>query len=476
LVSRRQAAPPAGLAESGRLRLLLKGDLDRIIMTALRKRPNRRYATAAALSEDIERYFGGHPVRARGASTAYRLRKFVQRNQAASVALVAIIGTLTVALILVRGQALEAERQRDLAEQEAARALSAKEFLIELIGRSDPFENTESATLAGALRQSVDGMEARFDGQPALEAEMRYAIGYALQNLGEIPLAREQIERAQVLRDEVGAPVDRAEVFDALGIINWWESDFNSGEVNFAEALGLLAGDESERARVLKVNVYNNLAGLRADGGRFEASVEASDAALAASAGLEIGLETQASIWGNKANALGSIEGRGQEAIEAFEKAAELQKAATGEMHPNYAIILNNLGLTHYMMGNLEEMTVLFERSLEIRRETLGPEHPQTATALFNLAGGQVAAGQFEAAEPTVLEALRVAENGWEPGHPRIGKAHETLAKVYRALEQPKRARAHGNEALALYEAAPSVDPAWIASVQSILDSLPPAD
>lgn len=476
LVSRRRAPPPGGLERPRQLRRRLRGDLDRIAMTALRKAPERRYASALALSEDIDRYLSGEPVRARGASMAYRLRKFVQRNRAASVALAVVFLTLSVALVLVLRQAAEAERQRDAAEVAAARATSAKEFLVELIGRSDPFENTESATLAGALRQSVDGMETRFAGQPGLEAEMRYAIGYALQNLGEIPLARAQMERAAELRATHGSAEDRAEVLDGLGIVNWWESDFETGELRFAEALAMLDGLESERARRLRVNVLNNLAGLRVDAGEYALSVEASEAALAAADGLGLDGETRASIWGNLANALGSIEGRETESIAAFENALAMQAEATGEMHPNYAIILNNLALTHYVLGNLEDMSALFERSLEIRRATLGPDHPQTATALFNLAGGQVVAGQFEAAEPNALEALRVAENGYEAGHPRIGKAHETLAKVYRALERPTLARDHGSRALVIYQAAPGVDPAWISSVESILQSLRNSD
>lgn len=472
LVSRRRAAPPEGLEAPRQLQRRLRGDLDRIVMTALRKAPERRYHTALAFAEDIDRYLNGQPVLAQGASGAYRLRKFVQRNRAASVALAAVFLTLSVSLVLVLRQAAEAERQRDAAELSAARATSAKEFLVELIGRSDPFENAESATLAGALRQSVAGMDERFAGQPELEAEMRYAIGYALQNLGEIPLAREQMERAAALRATHGTDLDRAEVEDGLGIVCWWESDFENGERHFADALALLEGKDSERAQRIRVNVLNNLSGLRVDAGQFEASVEASEAALAEADGLDIDGETLASIWGNRANALGSIEGREADSIAAFENALAMQAAATGEMHPNYAIILNNLGLTHYVMGNLEEMTALFERSLEIRRATLGPDHPQTATALFNLAGGQVVAGQFEAAEPNALEALEVAENGFEPGHPRIGKAHETLAKVYRALERPELARDHGNQALDIYQAAPGVDPAWITSVESILVSL----
>lgn len=473
LVAARRVAPPAGLYDARSLRRVLRGDLDRIVMTALRKEPANRYASAAALSDDIERFLGGHPVWARGATPAYRLRKFVQRNRAASIALSTVIATLLVSLALVLNQAAEAERQRDTAQREAARATSAKDFLIEIIGLSDPFENSESASLAGALRQSIPGVEERFAGQPELEAEMRYAIGYALQNLGEIPQAREQMERALALRQVHGDALDQAEALDGLGIVNWWESDFEQGEQRFNAALELLGENRSERAMLLRVNVLNNLSGMLVDAGEYERSVEASAASLAEADQIEIDPETLASIWGNQANALGSIEGREPESIVAFEKALELQEQSTGQMHPNFAIILNNLAMTHYALGNLEQMASLFERSLEIRRATLGSEHPQTATALFNLAAGQVAAGQFEAAEPNALEALEVAVNGYEPGHPRIGKAHEKLAQVYAATNRVEQARSHADIALSIYQSAPGVDPRWIQTVEEILTALP---
>ncbi len=482
LVGQRRGELPSGLDSARSLSRRLRGDLDCIVMTALSKEPARRFVSAAAMADDIERYLGGHPVRARGVSRSYRILKFVQRNRAASAALAMVVLTLVIALAVVMNQAAETERQRDVAQREAARATAAKDFLIDIIARSDPYENTESATLAGALRQSLPGIEERFANNPALEAEMRYAIGYALQNLGEIPTARAQMERARDLWQEVGDSLDQAQVLDGLGIINWWESNFDQGETRFAEALEALdlvqftTDMQRERATLLRVNIFNNLSGMRIDAGQIDASLAASDAALTLAedpqwAGM-VDTETMASIWGNRANALGSIEERMSEAIVAFERALELQIESTGRLHPNTAIILNNLALTHYGMGNLEDMAMLFEESLEIRRATLGPEHPQTATALFNLAAGQVAAGLYGAAEPNAVEALRVATKGYEPGHPRIGKAHEKLAQVYQATGRVELARTHARQALEIYQAAPGVDPAWISTVEGILAAL----
>lgn len=65
--------------DARRLAHALRGDLDNIVLTALRKEPERRYASAAALADDVARHLAGQPVAARGDAVRYRLGKFVQR-------------------------------------------------------------------------------------------------------------------------------------------------------------------------------------------------------------------------------------------------------------------------------------------------------------------------------------------------------------------------------------------------------------
>ena len=68
------------------LRKKLAGDLDTIVLKALRKAPAERYASVEAFADDITRHLEGRPVRARPHTLAYRAGKFVRRNPAAAVA------------------------------------------------------------------------------------------------------------------------------------------------------------------------------------------------------------------------------------------------------------------------------------------------------------------------------------------------------------------------------------------------------
>lgn len=471
-----RAAPPPGISDSRKLRGKLRGDLDRIVMTALHKVPQQRYHSAAAFAGDIERYLHGLPVKARGTSRLYRAGRFVARNRVVVAAIGFAFAALVAGFIAVSFQAHEAQKQRDLAAQEARRASSAKDFLVEMIGRADPFENVSSATLIGAIRQSISSIDARFAGQPQLEADMRYAIGYALQNLGEIPAAREQMEKALLLRRAGGSALEIAEVLDGLGIVCWWESDFERGEQHFKQALELLADETGERALALRINTLANFSGMLIDAGDFERSVDLSRQALEAERDTPgISPAAQAAIWGNLATALDGLK-LFDEAVAAFDTTLELQRQATGELHPDYAVILNNQAHLFHDMGEPQKAIANLKQSLRIRRQTLGENHPQVATALFNLAHVQTAAGDLEDAERNGLEALDIAQASYAEGHPRIGKAHQALAELYVSTAQQKLARLHALKAQHIYARAESVDPGWIRAVDKLLAEMDSVD
>ena len=465
MVGRRKTSPPTGLGEAGLLKRRLRGDVDRIVMTAMRLDPADRYPSALGLAQDLERHLSGQPVRARGASRLYRASRFIGRHRVGFAVTMATFVLLAGALVVV-------EAQRERASAEAARAESARAFLVEMIQRADPFENADAPTLAGALKQAIPGLGQRFEGQPLLEAEMRYAIGYALQNLGEVQPAREQLELALALRQQARSQIDIAEVHDGLGIVAWWESDLDASEQHFKRAIELLEGSPDERARVLLVNVLANWAAMLIDAGDNEESERLALQALSIADGVaSVSAETLAAIWSSVATARDG-QGRSEEALDAFERTLEMQREATGEMHPSYAIVLNNMALMYYGMDRLVDATDAMQRSVEIRRATLGETHPQTATALFNLARLQTIAGELERAEENARTALTVAQNGYQAGHPRIGKAHEALAIVLNARGLADEALEQARLARTLYIQAAGVDPAWIAAVDTLIESM----
>ncbi len=463
-VARGRDALPAGLDDPDQLKSRLRGDIDRIVMTAMRREPNERFVSLPAFREDIERHLAGQPVRARGASRLYRLSKFVGRHRVGVAATALAFVLLSAALVAVLIQVNEAQRQRDQAE-------AARQFLIEMINRADPYENAESASLAGAIKQALPEMSERFAGQPRLEADMRYQIGYALQNLGEVTLAREQLERAASLRAAFSDPLAMAEVEDGLAIVSWWESDFDQAERHFRQALEWIEDQRGVATRSRRATILVNWSGMANDAGRYEQASQLAERALAFVADTDIPSDTLATLWGNLATARDSL-GDGDGALQAFDQALAVQEAATGQLHPNYAIILNNQSILFHRLERFGEAIDTQRRSVEIRLATLGDAHPQTATGLTNLARMLTIAGQFEEAEVHARRALEVARAGWGPDHPRTGKAYEALALIYRDSGRIDLAREYAEQTLAIYRAAPGVASSWVDAIEAVIGEL----
>ncbi len=119
----------------GKLKAVLKGDLDQIVLKAIQKVPERRYSTVDAFRSDIERYLGGHPVLAQPESTWYRTRKFALRHKLPVASAAAVFVALAAGLSVALWQARVARNE--------ARTSAAVEEFTEDIFRANSLENPD---------------------------------------------------------------------------------------------------------------------------------------------------------------------------------------------------------------------------------------------------------------------------------------------------------------------------------------------
>ena len=112
------------------LRKKLAGDLDTIVLKALRKAPNERYASVEAFADDVGRHLDGRPVRARPQTLAYRAGKFVRRNPAAAAAAALAVAALLGGIVATTRQAHIAEANRRRAEQRFEDVRTLADFVM----------------------------------------------------------------------------------------------------------------------------------------------------------------------------------------------------------------------------------------------------------------------------------------------------------------------------------------------------------
>jgi tetratricopeptide (TPR) repeat protein len=208
-------------------RTALRGDLDAIASKALRKRPQERYATAAALADDLKRYLGNEPVAARANLLGYRMRKFVRRYRGAvigtSAAILALIAATGFALFQMR----EAQIQRDLSQAQAKRAEVQAEFVTLMMSTVGDKPAT-AEQLLDAGRQLLDkhyGNDSRFRATAMLNLSARYA------DLGLTNKAHAALENADALAHQLNDPMLIAGSQCALG-----ESEMDLGHTDTAVA------------------------------------------------------------------------------------------------------------------------------------------------------------------------------------------------------------------------------------------------
>jgi len=168
----------------------LRGDLDTVVLKALKKRPTERYATAAEFADDLESFLAQHPVKARPDSHLYRARLFVRRNRLALGVTAALAATLLVGggFTLWQAQATRAEAQR---------ADAIKEFVLSMIRQADPAlaarqREADDALLAAAEQRIATDLESR----PEVAMELRLAVAEAHRNRGVYDRARAVLREA----------------------------------------------------------------------------------------------------------------------------------------------------------------------------------------------------------------------------------------------------------------------------------------
>ena len=134
VVCEAETPAPSSVARTAGNAMRLDGDVDNIVLMAMRKEPERRYGTVSQMSEDVYRYLHGHPVHARQASVGYRALKFLRRHGFVVGATAAVVASLIggTALAVMQARRAEmargvAETQRQSAEHEKARAEAQKQ-------------------------------------------------------------------------------------------------------------------------------------------------------------------------------------------------------------------------------------------------------------------------------------------------------------------------------------------------------------
>lgn len=431
------------------LKKRLAGDLDNIVLMAMSKDPQRRYASVDQLSNDIERHLAGWPVLARKDTVAYRARKFVSRHKG-GVSLAALF----LLLIVGSGIAVTILWQRAVREEQRAKAVSG--FLEDIFAGANPDESKgKTITAQELLDEGAKGIDQSLVDQPGLRGDLKETMGRMYRKAGFYEQALPLLEEAVDLRrQEYG----NGDLRVASPLINLSNVLRELGENERAEPLieEALRIQESHGATesLDYASGLTNLGALLKDRGELD---EAEKFLLKGLAIKRMLPDVELADIGVSLNNLGSLyQTRGDlaKAKQYCEEALEIRrKLSQGQPTTGLATSLNNLGSILQDLGDLAGAEAYYRETLEMRRKLYGERDPRVAVSLSNLGTVRQLRGDAAEAERHFREALSIADEKLAKDHRSRAIYLRNLASALVALEKPAEGEPLALEALRIFRA-----------------------
>ncbi|MCA8960970.1 MAG: tetratricopeptide repeat protein [Planctomycetes bacterium] len=405
-------------------------DLDWIVLKCLEKDRGRRYDSASALTEDLQRYLDNQPVLAGPPTWRYRVRKFVRRHRVpVATATLLIVATLLGLTASTLGF-VEARRERDNAEREGRRAAAVQEFFVErMIDAANPGLGGDAQTPVGEIidRAAAEVGDA-FPNDPDIEATIRAALGRAFSQLGRYQDALAQLERAIELGHAAGlglSPLlswrgDRAEALRMFGDRDGALTEVREAEAVAARELGPLDRVSVRLESILGTNLWRSA--------RYEESEEVHRRNIEKVEQVYGPDHVEVALAKSRLGLALRAQDKTPAAIELYEQAVAILERRLSPEHPRTLTVKNNLAVALEEIGRTEEAEQLHRSVYETRRRVLGDAHAHTVDSLRNVARSLSRKRDYAGAEALHRDALRGYEASQQsPDHPSVLQARRDL-------------------------------------------------
>lgn len=404
-----------------RHRRLLSGDLDSIVLKALRKEPAQRYDSVERLAEDVRRYLGGLPVRARKGTILYRLGKTLRRYRW-SMATIALI----LAMLVAFGVDRSVQLRRTALERDRASAVSS--YLRAVLFETAPDQRRgEPVTYRALLDRARDSLEKQLHDDPDTIAELLRTLGEVYADLGYLEDARDVRAREVELRRGLpdGDRLKLAEAINNLGAVLYRMRRYAAAETHYREAIALKRAIGVPEHKLIPSS--NPLASILMHQGRFA------------------------------------------EARRLFHQGLELRVLHDGPDSRRVASSLLHLADLHHTLDELEKAETLLRRALRIRREAYDPGHTRVATVHHDLGSVLLAQDNVTAAEAELTTAFRLREVRLSSEHPHVARSRKEMGALFLRQGEPAKARPLLESALTVLRAHHAASDRTVAEAVSLL-------
>jgi serine/threonine-protein kinase len=385
----------------------LQGDLDNIVLKAMHADPERRFASAAALAQDLQNYLSGRPVQARPDRWSYRAGKFLRRN-AIPVTSAAVVVLVIAALVTFYTTRLA--RERDLAERERQTAASVSDFMMDVFRRANPNETDgNTVTVRAALDAAARRIDTTLTDQPLLRLALVHKMSEAYNGLGLWLEARVLQEKALAQeRLTFGArSIEVARTLQTLGDVQHNSGQFAAAARSFDESLAIRAAlganRDADAIELLSSSAKNLRAQLQ-----FTAALERHRRAETLARAL---VPANPRVLGMVLVDYAVTATASGDARTGERYAREAMPLLQGEINEGYDLYgnaLDALATALRKQFKLEESEKIYRAFVERQTRRLGRDHLLVARVQNNYGNLLRAKGDYAAAAKSFEEALRI--------------------------------------------------------------------
>jgi len=439
--------------QSRQLSHQLAGDLDTIILMALRKEPGRRYGSVEQFAEDLRRHLKHLPVLARRDTWAYRAGKFIDRNKV-------VTGITGTSLLLLTGfalamarQATQVTRQRDRAGRERDKATKVSLFLADIISMNDPDEARGTIVeVTDMLERGEQKIRRTLADEPEVHAHLLHVLGVIYLKYGIYEKAESLLQEALESRKRLlgKAHLEVAESLHELGRLSALIGRYNRAIEYYREVLDIKSrelGPSHPNAAETMINL--------AFASRASGQIEPAD--FLSRRGLEIleGSNESSKLSIGRALTVRAmvlvVKGDYYQAETLQSRSIQLLESDTQTQSIELADANAHLGSVYFTQHQISKAETLYRQALSILDETVGHGHPSAITCLINLASGLTLRGNFDQARELFLKTLEMLKAAASPRHRNVAVALSNLATIHRQTGQLEQAKILLNQSLDIY-------------------------
>ncbi len=435
-------------------------DLERIVGKAMHPDPERRYESAQALADDLQRHLDGRPVTAHPDTLGYRIGKFVRRHRlgtaAAALALTAILVASGIAF-----------RQADQARRAAQDMAQVNRFLVDVLNVSNPFSSGSELTLADAVDEAAGKIDERFAGRVDLSIDIRNTLGESLQARFRPDAAAVQFERAVADGERLFGQDDLRVLvaLNGLAAVRRDQERMSEAAAMYEEVLQRIERSD-QTALPIYGRALNDLGVLHLALEDPEHAADYLQRSLDAIALVPDG-EARLLMAENRALTMISL-AQAQRALGDLDRASELydqsQQVLEGlhpEGSPQLGIVLNSRARLAQDRGDLTEAVALQKQSIAMLEKTLRSDHVHTLVAMVHLVRLGVAVDDLALAEAWAIKSVAMADRlyGQTPTSAVQINVLSALAALRRAqgrTQEASSALVSARDLLAIIESVPA--------------------